>query len=142
VTVVNFMLTLASRMFAKDRLTRMGADGWAARSQSAHPPLSCIPQRVGSINVCQPPVLTLLVTCRRYMGIGVTGRTLGLIGMGNIGAEICRLVEPFDIQVVAFDPYLNREPCTPGYRLFISFMYVSPCFHAHALQRQWRTLLM
>jgi hypothetical protein len=92
--------------------------------------------------VCQPPVLTLLVTCRRYMGIGVTGRTLGLIGMGNIGAEICRLVEPFDIQVVAFDPYLNREPCTPGYRLFIIFMYVSPCFHAHALQRQWRTLLM
>ncbi len=33
VTVVNFILTLASRMFVKDRLTRQGTDAGAVRSQ-------------------------------------------------------------------------------------------------------------
>lgn len=40
-----------------------------------------------------------------YMGMGVTGRTLGLIGLGNIGREICRLLRPFEMRFTAFDPY-------------------------------------
>lgn len=42
-----------------------------------------------------------------YMGMGLTGRTLGLIGLGNIGREICRLIRPFDMQIAAFDPYAS-----------------------------------
>jgi phosphoglycerate dehydrogenase-like enzyme len=74
VTVLTFMLALAHRLFAKDRLTRMGPQGWAMRSD--------------------------------YMGLGLTGRTLGLVGVGNIGAEVLRLAAPLDMRFIAHDPYI------------------------------------
>jgi D-3-phosphoglycerate dehydrogenase len=40
-----------------------------------------------------------------YMGMGLTGRTLGVLGLGNIGRELCRLAEPFGLRRVAHDPY-------------------------------------
>jgi phosphoglycerate dehydrogenase-like enzyme len=45
----------------------------------------------------------------RYMGLGVTGRTLGLIGVGNIGRDVVALVEPFKMRVMAHDPYARFE---------------------------------
>jgi phosphoglycerate dehydrogenase-like enzyme len=39
------------------------------------------------------------------MGIGLTGRTLGLIGLGNIGREVVRLAAPWEMRVVAHDPW-------------------------------------
>lgn len=44
-----------------------------------------------------------------YMGMGVTGRTLGLVGLGNIGRETCALARPFDLRVLAADPYATPE---------------------------------
>ena len=44
-----------------------------------------------------------------HMGMGLTGRVLGLIGLGNIGREVCRLARPFDLRIIAHDPYVNRE---------------------------------
>jgi phosphoglycerate dehydrogenase-like enzyme len=44
-----------------------------------------------------------------YMGTGVTGRTLGLVGWGNIGQEISRLVAPLGMIQVAHDPYAAGE---------------------------------
>src|SRR5581483_2591098 len=38
-----------------------------------------------------------------YGGGGVSGRTLGIIGLGNIGREIVRLATPFDLRVLACD---------------------------------------
>ncbi len=42
-----------------------------------------------------------------YMGQGLTGRTLGIIGLGNIGREILRLARPFDMQFLAHDPHVD-----------------------------------
>jgi D-3-phosphoglycerate dehydrogenase len=42
-----------------------------------------------------------------HMGMGVTGRTLGLVGVGNIGAEVFRLARPFEMKHIAFDPYVD-----------------------------------
>ena len=42
-----------------------------------------------------------------HMGMGVTGRTLGLVGVGNIGAEVFRLARPFEMKHVAYDPYVD-----------------------------------
>lgn len=39
-----------------------------------------------------------------YMGMGLTGRTLGVVGLGNIGKDLCRLAEPFDLRRIAHDP--------------------------------------
>lgn len=44
-----------------------------------------------------------------YMGQGVTGRTLGVIGFGNIGREVFRLAEPFGMRHLAFDPHLPAD---------------------------------
>lgn len=44
-----------------------------------------------------------------YMGMGVTGRTLGVIGMGNIGREILALSRPLGLRYLAADPYLTAE---------------------------------
>jgi phosphoglycerate dehydrogenase-like enzyme len=43
------------------------------------------------------------------MGNGLDGRTLGLIGIGNIGGEVARLAQPFGLKVISHDPYANPE---------------------------------
>ena len=44
-----------------------------------------------------------------HMGVGLVGRTLGSLGIGNIGAELFRLAKPFDMQFIAHDPYRRRS---------------------------------
>ncbi len=44
-----------------------------------------------------------------YMGMGVTGRTLGVIGFGNIGREIFHLARPFGMRHLAADPLASAE---------------------------------
>ncbi|TMH02259.1 MAG: dehydrogenase [Betaproteobacteria bacterium] len=41
------------------------------------------------------------------MGMGLTGRTLGVIGAGGIGKEILRMARSFDLKLLASDPYAN-----------------------------------
>ena len=43
-----------------------------------------------------------------YMGMGLTGRTLGVVGLGNIGREVFRLAEPFGMRHLAYDPYVKQ----------------------------------
>lgn len=45
----------------------------------------------------------------RLLGSGLSGRTLGMVGMGNIGAETLRLVRPLDMRVLVFDPYVPAD---------------------------------
>jgi D-3-phosphoglycerate dehydrogenase len=68
---LTFILALAHRLMAKDRITRAGR--W--------------PERLD------------------LMGTGLTGRTLGVIGAGRIGKELLRLSRPFDLKLLAADPY-------------------------------------
>ncbi len=42
-----------------------------------------------------------------HMGMGLIGKTLGSIGMGNIGAELFRLAAPFGMSFVAHDPFAD-----------------------------------
>ena len=42
-----------------------------------------------------------------HNGIGLVGRTLGSLGIGNIGAELFRLAKPLDMRFVAHDPYAD-----------------------------------
>lgn len=41
------------------------------------------------------------------MGVGLVGRTFGSLGVGNIGAEALRLAKPFDMKLIAHDPYAD-----------------------------------
>ncbi|MEQ8335471.1 NAD(P)-dependent oxidoreductase [Nisaea sp.] len=42
-----------------------------------------------------------------HMGIGLTGRRLGLIGAGGIGRELIPLARPFFREVQVYDPYID-----------------------------------
>lgn len=44
-----------------------------------------------------------------YMGVGLTGKTLGSIGLGNIGREMFWLAAPLEMRHVTFDPYVRPE---------------------------------
>ena len=39
--------------------------------------------------------------------MGLTGRTLGVIGAGRIGKELLRMARTFDLKLLATDPYVN-----------------------------------
>ncbi|MDH4180515.1 MAG: dehydrogenase [Betaproteobacteria bacterium] len=41
------------------------------------------------------------------MGMGLTGRTLGVVGAGRIGRELLRMARTFDMRLLAADPYVN-----------------------------------
>ena len=43
-----------------------------------------------------------------HMGVGLVGKTLGSLGVGNIGAEMFRLARPFDMKFIAHDPYADQ----------------------------------
>ena len=48
----------------------------------------------------------------RHFGFGLEGRTLGLIGIGNIGAEVFRLAQPLGMRHLAHDPYADPDIAT------------------------------
>ena len=45
----------------------------------------------------------------RFMGVEVTGKTLGLIGAGNIGSIVAARALGLRMKVVAFDPFLTPD---------------------------------
>ena len=44
-----------------------------------------------------------------HMGVGLVGRTLGSLGVGNIGAEMFRMAKPFDMKFIAHDPFADKN---------------------------------
>ncbi len=45
----------------------------------------------------------------RFMGVEITGKTLGVIGCGNIGAIVADRALGLHMKVIAFDPFLSAE---------------------------------
>jgi D-3-phosphoglycerate dehydrogenase len=45
----------------------------------------------------------------RFMGVEVTGKTLGIIGCGNIGSNVAERALGLKMKVIAFDPFLTAE---------------------------------
>ncbi len=48
----------------------------------------------------------------RFMGSEITGKTLGLIGSGNIGSVVASRALGLKMRVIAFDPFLSHERAT------------------------------
>ncbi len=77
VAILTFMLALTGKIMVKDRLTRLGAPGFAARGD--------------------------------HMGVGLVGKVLGSLGIGNIGAELFRMARPFDMRYIVHDPFADPK---------------------------------
>jgi D-3-phosphoglycerate dehydrogenase len=48
---------------------------------------------------------------RSEMGIQLSGRTMGVVGLGNIGQKVARLGAAFGMRVLGFDPKGKPMPC-------------------------------
>jgi len=45
----------------------------------------------------------------RYVGVEVRGKTLGIVGLGNIGSEVAKRAQGLEMEVVAYDPAVPPE---------------------------------
>jgi phosphoglycerate dehydrogenase-like enzyme len=45
------------------------------------------------------------------MGMEIEGRTLGVIGLGKLGAKVAKLAQAFGMKVIAWSPNLTPEKC-------------------------------
>src|SRR5213592_3085404 len=45
----------------------------------------------------------------RFQGVELTGKTLGVVGAGRVGAMVAHRALAFGMRVIAFDPYVSRE---------------------------------
>ena len=45
----------------------------------------------------------------RFMGVEITGKTLGVIGCGNIGSIVADRGHGLHMKVIAYDPFLSPE---------------------------------
>src|SRR5207247_530939 len=45
----------------------------------------------------------------RYQGVELAGKTLGVIGIGRVGAMVAARALAFGMRVIAFDPYVSRD---------------------------------
>jgi D-3-phosphoglycerate dehydrogenase len=45
----------------------------------------------------------------KFMGVEITGKTLGVIGAGNIGGIVCKKAIGLGMHVLAYDPFLSKE---------------------------------
>ncbi|MGQ9573110.1 MAG: phosphoglycerate dehydrogenase [Dehalococcoidia bacterium] len=46
---------------------------------------------------------------KRFMGVEVRGKTLGIVGLGQVGSEVARRARGLEMQVVGYDPFLPEE---------------------------------
>jgi phosphoglycerate dehydrogenase-like enzyme len=55
-----------------------------------------------------------------YPGLALAGRTLGIIGLGGIGRELVRLMQPLGMVVLAADPYVDTASAAHAGATFCS----------------------
>lgn len=48
---------------------------------------------------------------KKYTGVELKDKTLGVIGMGRIGSGVAKRALAFDMKVIGYDPYINEERC-------------------------------
>jgi len=46
---------------------------------------------------------------KQLVGTTVAGKVLGIVGLGRIGTAVARRARAFDMEIIAYDPYLTRE---------------------------------
>jgi D-3-phosphoglycerate dehydrogenase len=46
---------------------------------------------------------------KKFMGIQLYKKTLGIVGLGRIGSEVAKRARAFDMRLLTYDPYIKRE---------------------------------
>jgi D-3-phosphoglycerate dehydrogenase len=46
---------------------------------------------------------------KKFMGVELFNKTLGVVGIGNIGSQVAKRSQAFAMNVIAYDPFLSEE---------------------------------
>ncbi len=46
---------------------------------------------------------------KKYMGVELRGKTLGIVGLGNIGQVMAKRAKGFEMNVIGYDPFVSKE---------------------------------
>ncbi len=46
---------------------------------------------------------------KKFMGVELFNKTLGIVGLGNIGSHVAKMVLGMGMKVITYDPYLSEE---------------------------------
>ncbi|RIH85474.1 D-3-phosphoglycerate dehydrogenase [Meiothermus luteus] len=46
---------------------------------------------------------------RKYLGLELDRKTIGIVGLGRIGGQVAKFAKGFDMRVLAYDPYIPRS---------------------------------
>lgn len=46
---------------------------------------------------------------KKYTGVELKGKTLGIVGLGRIGSGIAKRASAFEMRVIGYDPYVNED---------------------------------
>ncbi|MGH7867427.1 MAG: hydroxyacid dehydrogenase, partial [Candidatus Dormibacteraceae bacterium] len=46
---------------------------------------------------------------KKYTGVEIRGKVLGLLGLGNIGSEVAKRAQGLEMEVISFDPAITAE---------------------------------
>ena len=46
---------------------------------------------------------------KKFMGVELFNKTLGIVGIGNIGSQVAKRMQAFGMNIIAYDPFLNEE---------------------------------
>ena len=46
---------------------------------------------------------------KKFMGVELFNKTLGILGLGNIGSQVAKRARGFEMNVISFDPFLSEE---------------------------------
>lgn len=64
-----------------------------------------------------------------WLGSDLGGKTLGLVGVGRIGANLARMAQGFGMRVLGFDPFVLKkdfvEPCSDLRQMLCACDFVS-----------------
>jgi D-3-phosphoglycerate dehydrogenase len=46
---------------------------------------------------------------KKFMGVELFNKTLGILGLGNIGTQVAKRAQGLEMNVIAYDPFLNED---------------------------------
>ncbi len=46
---------------------------------------------------------------KKFMGVELYNKTLGIMGLGNIGSQVAKKAQGLEMNVIAFDPFLSED---------------------------------
>ncbi len=46
---------------------------------------------------------------KKFMGVEVRGKVLGVIGLGRIGTEVAKRAQGMEMNIIAYDPFISQE---------------------------------